>query len=74
MNNTIKYLLICLVASTPLFANACLLAGEDIVDCEKFCETQEDYSGCMLGTTQPPSQGGQTTVPVVTEQTVHQTL
>lgn len=74
MNNTIKYLLICLAASTPLFANACLLAGEDLTDCEKFCETQEDYSGCMLGTTLPPSQEGLTTLPVVTEQTVHQTL
>jgi hypothetical protein len=69
MNNTIKYILICLAASaTPLFANACILAGGTAEDCETYCETQADYNICMEGATPPNSHDTSTTVTGQTDQ------
>lgn len=51
MNNSLKYILLTLTFSaTPLFANACEIAGGSEEECMEACLQPEitDYTACML--------------------------
>lgn len=62
MNNSLKYILLTLTFSaTPLFANACEIAGGSEEECMEARLQPEitDYTACMLGTPAPTGQTDQ---------------